>query len=81
MTLYEFNALDEEVKLRRLLLSGACVRSRKEGDTNVFLYQLFSFYVERYSYRSEGKSMFRTFSNVDQLEPYLQEIDISNLLD
>ena len=82
MTLSEFNLLNEETKLGILLTNGECIGYRKEADSCIFLYQLFSFYVEEHSACAEGYGiLFRSFSSIDELQPYLEEIDISDLLE
>ena len=78
MTLYEFNALSEDEKAAVLWSKGDFVTERKENNFNILLYQVQSFYVEVFYSGNENKiSRLRSFSSTEQLEPYLNNIDIS----
>jgi hypothetical protein len=86
MTLYQFNALNEEQKLEAVFASGESVGSRKDGVRHVILYQLPQFYVELSSSHAELSNnlvaeesqtfQFRSFTSLEPLEPYLEGIDI-----
>ena len=82
MNFYEFNSFDDnDAKLATVLSDGECVGCR-EGDTgNIMLYQLRNFYVEMYSItKLESDLKFRSFTSLEHLQPYLDQIDISSLI-
>ncbi len=77
-TLYEFNLLSENQQTEAVWNEGDFVADRQEDEYSILLYQLYSFYVEiKYSSLANGFLIYRSFSNIDQLEPYLEDIDIS----
>ena len=77
MTLYEFNALSEDEKAAVLWSKGDFVIERKDNNFSILLYQVQSFYVEVFYSGKENKiSKLRSFSSTEQLEPYLNNIDI-----
>lgn len=81
MTLYEFNLLPKEDQRPTLWMEADFVVDRMEGKFTVFLYQLYSFYVEVW-YDGNENEIYKTrsFSSTAQLEPYLNKIDITNLI-
>lgn len=82
MTLYEFNLLEgEEEKLAAILINGECTANRKQDNREIMLYQLCSFYVEVLAGdQTKNKVLeFRSFSSLETLKPYLEEIDISEI--
>ncbi len=80
MTLYEFNLLSENQQTEVVWNEGDFVTDRQENGYSILLYQLYSFYVEiKYFTKANDFLVYRSFSNIDQLEPYLEEIDISSL--
>jgi hypothetical protein len=80
MTMQEFNYLDGLDKTKILSHDGVLLAKRIEGCIWITLYQIDSFYVEifyhktRYFYVSS-----RTFEDAGGLEPYLSQIDISEI--
>ena len=81
MTFNDFIALDETSQ-EEVLAGKRCVWGRDEGKFKVLLYQLSSFYVEVY-YHKEHKEIKKLlpFEDTDLLAPYLNKIDISELID
>ena len=80
MTLYHFNARDETQKAD-IIWSGVHLGYRLEGDHNILVYQIDGFYVEVYYHRGfNAIQRFRSFSSVEQLAPYLENIDIYELI-
>lgn len=68
------------VKLQTLLERGSYLACRYEPGFIIFLYALEGFYVELYFDKEEQQPGYvRTFTSVNELEPYLQKIDISSL--
>jgi hypothetical protein len=50
-------------------------------DWNVFLFQVDGFYVEVFYERKTQKAvLFKSFDDTDQLEPYLNKIDLLSLM-
>lgn len=80
MTINEFMALDETSQAEALI-NKACIIGRDEDKFKVLLYQVDSFYVEVY-YHKEHREIKRLlpFEDTDFLEPYLNSIDISELI-
>ena len=80
MTLKQFRALPLDVQERRLINNGTFLFDRKTVGIKVLLYQLFSFYVEVFYDTSSAKvCMIKSFTEVEDLEPYLYKIDISEV--
>jgi hypothetical protein len=81
MTLFEFKLLAEDEQIEVIWESGHFVADRYEHDCSVLLYQVDSFYVEVfYVVWLNRFEILRSFTNTEQLSPYLDEIDISSLI-
>jgi hypothetical protein len=69
------------VKLQLVWEKGVYLACRREPNFVVFLYQLGGFYTEVYFDIEENEPGYlRTFHSVEELEPYLAQIDISSLI-
>lgn len=80
MTLYEFNMMDKDQKAATVW-SGVHIGDRHDKHHDILLYQVYGFYVEVYYDRAENTIVtFRSFSSTGQLTPYLEKIDIVNLI-
>lgn len=81
MTLYEFNAMNEDGQAKVLWDRGVYLMTLQEGGFKFALYQLDSFYVEVW-YHINGNEIIRirSFSSIGLLEPYLEEIKLSEIL-
>jgi hypothetical protein len=81
MTLYEFRLLGEEKQTEYLYNDGVYIGKRKDKDTSVVLYQLENFYVEIH-YLEYRRAIHRLhcFTSTEDLEPYLDQIDIEALM-
>ena len=81
MNLSNFILLEQEEKRAILLHEGILVAKRTNFDCIVFLFQLNLFYVEVYG-NIETKEVleYRAFQGTDQLHPYLEKIQIDDLL-
>lgn len=78
MTLYEFIVLDDHARADALWSRGVHIGSRGGPIHSVLLYQLDGFYVEVYYRCSDNVvTRLRPFSSTHQLEPYLQQIDLT----
>ncbi len=80
MTLYEFNVLNEDEKTALLWSEGLFVTDKP--GSSILLYQLYDFYVEVFYEGKENKiQRLRSFSSLDQLDAYLNIVDISSVTD
>lgn len=62
--------------------SGTHIGTRPDANFDILLYQVDGFYVEVYYEREHNTiTRLRSFSSVNQLEPYLGQIDIKGLTD
>ena len=82
MTLFEFDLLEnDDDKLAETLLGGEYIACREVDGYGYMLYQLDAFYVEVWANNIDMESFkIRAFSSTTELAPYLQEIDISELI-
>ena len=79
MTLYQFNMLDK-IEQAEAVWDGVHIGERLDGEFEILLYHIDSFYVEVYYNREYNTiSKLRSFSSIDQLYPYVRKIDISKL--
>ena len=76
MILNQFNALADIKKYGAIWEHGVRLADRIEGEHKIFLYKIFSFYVELF-YNIEMKMLLRlrSFSSSEQLTPYLDQIE------
>lgn len=78
MTLQHFNTLSENIQHRKLLLNGICLADRITDDSWALLFQIDKFYVEVF-FNNDGDEIIgtRCFEDTDELEPYLEKINLS----
>ena len=81
MTLKYFRKLSESKQFRRLLQKGVCIAERTTGEAQLLLFQVDAFYVE-VAFDNDTTEVLRVrhFEDGDELQPYLKDIDISNIL-
>lgn len=80
MTLLYFKNLTKNQKRTTVLRHGAFLSEKSYGLFRTMLYQLDGFYVEVYFTRFSKEALwFRSFDSTKNLQPYLQQIDISSL--
>lgn len=81
MKMYDFQLLPRQDQIEVLYQFGSFIGKRKEDFSILLLYQLESFYVEVVyaKYRSQVKHL-HCFDSTDLLEPYLEQIDVENLV-
>jgi hypothetical protein len=78
MTLYEFKLLDEKELAEALWDRGVHIGERQEGLFKIALYQIDAFYAEVFYHAGYNVIQgIRSFSNVDELEPYLAKIKVT----
>ena len=81
MTLTEFNKLSTEEQQKAVLMQGVFLAERKDPPLRMMLYDMGNFYVEVFFLSRYNKvAWFNGFNNTKKLEPYLQRIDVSSLL-
>jgi len=82
MTLDEFTVLNETKQAQTLLKKGIFLTERLYKNFSILLYQLDNFYVEVYhNLRFDVMQGMRCFEDDEALQPYLESIDISCLVD
>ena len=80
VTLYEFNMMNRD-RQAATVWGGVHIGDRHDDHHDILLYQVDGFYVEVYYDRTENIIVtFRSFSNITQLEPYLEKIAIGDLI-
>ena len=77
MTIHQYNALpDDEQQLA--LREAVLLADREDENNTIYLFQLDSFYVEVYCHKQFAQfGKYRSFDNIEQLEPYLQNISLT----
>lgn len=81
MQIHLFENLNAETKACLTWKKGVHVAYRSEGKYYMALYRLNNFYVEiQYHTCYDGIACIKTFNNEDQLQSYLNAIDLSSLL-
>ena len=81
MTPYEFTMLGEMEKVDFIYREGIYVGKRKKNSITIVLYQIDSFYAEIF-YRKYRYSVnrIRCFTSTLPLDPYLEQIDVEELI-
>ena len=81
MTLKHFSLLNKAKQQDIVLRNGTFLTERKDGPFKIMLYQLEDFYVEVFILNLYNKvALFRGFDAVEELDPYLEQISLSGLL-
>lgn len=80
MTLEDFEDLSSEEQVAVVKENGVLIGEREDGIHYMFLFQVYSFYVEM-TYNKSDKELWRIgpFDHPVFLRPYLDQIDISTL--
>lgn len=77
MTLKYFRRLSEPNQFTRLLTKGVCIGERSSDESLFLLFQLDLFYVEIAFHKDTDELVStRSFEDVDQLDPYLEQIPL-----
>lgn len=81
MTFYKFNHLNEIEQEESIEDEGVFLATRIQDAMMFDLYQIGDFYVEFYSDINQNSTtiVLRTFTDIDQLGPYLETMDISDI--
>lgn len=82
MKLSEFKLLADTDKIETLYREGSYIGKRKIHGCILVLYQYEGFYVEIFyhKYRTSISSI-QCFTSIARLDPYLDQMDINNLVD
>jgi len=81
MIIQQFDTLSKENQQQVLLKEGIFLAEREDGPFRIMLYQLNGFYVEVYFFKLYNKvAFFQTFEDTEVLQPYLDQVDVSNVL-
>jgi hypothetical protein len=82
LTFEEFQTLDEDLQTQVLALDGVYLELiRRVRNLNVELYALFTFYVEVFFNRETEEPLYlKAFNRMQNLDPYLELIDIGGVL-
>lgn len=81
MLLQEFKYETKQTKKQLILDYGVYIANRVKDQYILLLYQIDSFYAEVfYDYQEEQIGYIRTFNSIEELKPYLKNIDISPIL-
>lgn len=81
MILDFFNTLPKKAQQEVILSQGSFLAERTDGPFRIMLYQLESFYVEVHFFNLYNKvAFFSAFDSTEALEPYLDTIDVSGVL-
>lgn len=82
MTLTHFNKLSTEQQQKAVLINGVFLADRKDPPMRMMLYDMGNFYVEVFFLsRYNRVAWFNGFKSTKKLEPYLQKIDITSVLE
>ena len=81
MHVHQFEKLDANSKVGLTWKAGVHIGYRSEGDCYMSLYRLNDFYVEvQYHTRYDGIACIKTFICEEELQPYLEQVDLSEIL-
>ena len=80
MILAVFNLHDEIDQFELVWKYGVQVGERFSEPNKVFLYQIFAFYVEIFASPEMEVSHLISFQDTDKLEPYIQNFDVSEMI-
>lgn len=81
MTAQHFRTLNPRKQNRKLLAEGVCIADIKREEVHALLFQVDTFYVEVFFHQDADEVLFvRCFEGTDELEPYLQNIDLSHVI-
>jgi hypothetical protein len=80
MELFDFNTLPLQYQAQFTWDHGVFLATRKTANHIINLYHARKFFVEvHFSIKNEGVDMICSFTNMEQLQPYIDQIDIGDL--
>lgn len=82
MNAAKFNKLDTESQINLAMTEGTFLAQSNKYNLHLYLFQLGISYIEIFSKDDTGEIItVRAFEDTDHLDTYLQEIDITPLLE
>jgi hypothetical protein len=76
-----FNGFDAQIKSDMLSDFGQFLTLVDTGEIEIYLYHLVDFYVEVHLQQASMEILkYRTFTTIDQLDPFLQSVDLRKLM-
>jgi hypothetical protein len=82
MLLEKFNRLSQAKQLDVTMMMGVLLMECRRFNFTLRLFQLLQFYIEIYSMEESGEIIaINAFEDLDSLETYLEQIDISPLVE
>ena len=80
MNLIDFNTLPLQYQAQFTWDNGVFLATRRSEEHVINLYHTGKFYVEvHFSLRNEGVDMISSFTNINKLQPYLDQISLDDL--
>ena len=78
MTVMEYNKLDNEDKDEILYENGSIIGDKEDGRYKIYLYKLYSFYVEIYYIIDEDLALYKmqAFLEKDNIKKYIETFHI-----
>ena len=81
MELSVFRKMSPQDQQELVSREGVMLWERQSRNFNIYLFQLGGFYVELFFFKESGEfATIKPFDNMDELSPYLREIDVGQLL-
>ena len=81
MTLSKFNILNQTQQYEVLLDRAVYLSNRSDNNFNYILYQIDAFYIEvKFDLVANDFIMYRAFDDMLELDSYLEEIDLHQVL-
>lgn len=81
MNIEKFNRLSQEKQLDITMMMGVLLIECRRFNFTLRLFQIHSFYIEVYSMEESGEVIaINAFEDIENLETYLEQIDISELV-
>ncbi len=82
LTFEEFLSLDEDLQIQVLSLDGVDLELKRTcRNLSVELYSLYKFYIEIFFDKMTEEPLYlKAFKKAKYLEPYLQQIDLTEIL-
>ena len=80
MRFEEFKGLPPRKQHQMVMDEGVLLGMRRSQHFSIYLYALYSFYVELFFFKQTGEYVtLNPFKELEQLDPYLTEIDLGQL--
>jgi hypothetical protein len=78
---HEFKILSQQKQLSLIRVKGVFLMSYKQYNVVIRLFQVDGYYAEIFSFDEDGKiAMINAFEDMKYLDPYLERMDVSLLI-